>query len=44
VKIKALQVMCHALDELVSSCEDEAMPLENCPILAALENAVDESP
>ena len=42
-KIKTLQAMSSALDELVSTCRDDAMPLENCPILAALERSVESS-
>jgi hypothetical protein len=42
-KIKTLQAMSSALDELVSTCRDDAMPLENCPILAALESSVESS-
>lgn len=39
-KIKALQVMSQALSELISVCDDEARPLDACPILAALETSV----
>ena len=39
-KIKALQVMSQALTELIAICNDEARPLDACPILAALENSM----
>jgi MerR family Zn(II)-responsive transcriptional regulator of zntA len=39
-KIRALQVMSRALSELITICNDETKPLEECPILAALENSM----
>lgn len=39
-KIKALRSMSDALQALVSTCVDENEPVESCPILAALENAI----
>ena len=39
-KIKALQVMSQALSELITICDDETRPLEDCPILAALESSM----
>ena len=39
-KIKALQIMSQALTELITSCNDEAKPLDECPILAALETSM----
>lgn len=39
-KIRALQVMSRALTELVTICDDESKPLEECPILAALETSM----
>jgi MerR family Zn(II)-responsive transcriptional regulator of zntA len=39
-KIKALQVMSQALTELIAICNDEAKPLDECPILAALESSM----
>ena len=39
-KIRALQVMSQALTELIAICNDDARPLENCPILAVLENSM----
>lgn len=39
-KIKALQVMSNALTELIAGCDDDAKPLDACPILAALENSI----
>lgn len=41
-KIKALRVMSQALSELITICADEAKPLEECPILAALENSMEK--
>ncbi len=40
-KIKALQVMSQALSELITVCDDETMPLVECPILAALESSLE---
>ena len=39
-KIKALRVMSQALSELITICDDETRPLEDCPILAALESSM----
>ena len=39
-KIRALQVMSQALTELITICNDEAKPLDACPILAALESSM----
>jgi DNA-binding transcriptional MerR regulator len=39
-KIKALQIMSQALTELIASCNNEAKPLDECPILAALETSM----
>lgn len=39
-KIRALQLMSRALSELIAICNDEARPLDACPILAALENSM----
>jgi len=39
-KIRALQLMSRALTELVTICDDESKPLDECPILAALESSM----
>ena len=39
-KIRALQVMSRALTELVTICDDESKPLDECPILSTLENSM----
>lgn len=39
-KIRALQVMSGALSELIASCNAETRPLDECPILAALEHSM----
>lgn len=39
-KIKAMKVMSKALDRLVAACSDESRPLDDCPILAALESGL----
>lgn len=39
-KIRALQLMSRALTELINVCNDEARPLDECPILAALESSM----
>ena len=39
-KIKALRSMSDALQALVLTCVDGNEPVESCPILAALENAI----
>ena len=36
-KIRAMKVMSKGLDRLISECADETKPLEECAILAALE-------
>lgn len=40
-KIKALQTMSNALTSLIENCNDDAKPLDECPILAALETNLD---
>jgi MerR family Zn(II)-responsive transcriptional regulator of zntA len=39
-KIKALKAMSEALSELINICDDESRPLDECPILDALENSI----
>lgn len=39
-KIRALKIMSGALSELITVCNAEERPLEECPILAALENSI----
>ncbi len=39
-KIRALQVMSGALSELIAVCNAETRPLDECPILAALETSM----
>lgn len=39
-KIRALQLMSQALTELISICTDATRPLDECPILAALESSM----
>lgn len=39
-KIRAFQLMSQALTELISICTDETRPLDECPILAALESSM----
>lgn len=39
-KIKALRVMSQALSDLITICDDDTRPLEECPILAALESSM----
>ena len=39
-KIKSLQVMSQALSELITICNRESRPLDECPILAALETSM----
>jgi Zn(II)-responsive transcriptional regulator len=41
-KLKALQVMSRALDDLIQSCEGGERATDDCPILAALENSLHE--
>lgn len=43
-KLKALQAMSRALDELIKSCGGGENPTDACPILAALENSLHEAP
>ena len=42
-KLKALQVMSRALDELIRNCDDGNNTIDDCPILAALENSLHEA-
>lgn len=39
-KIRALQLMSQALTELITICNDETKPLDECPILTALEHSM----
>lgn len=39
-KIKALQTMSQALTTLITSCAQAEQPLQDCPILAALETSM----
>ena len=39
-KIKAMKAMSEALDGLVADCDNADQPVDECPILAALERAV----
>jgi DNA-binding transcriptional MerR regulator len=39
-KIKALQIMSLALSELIVICNNETRPLDECPILVALESSI----
>lgn len=39
-KIRALGAMSRALDDLIDVCKDEKLPLDECPILAALDKAI----
>lgn len=41
-KLRALQVMSRALDDLIQSCEGGEQATDDCPILAALENSLHE--
>ncbi|MDA8107908.1 MAG: heavy metal-responsive transcriptional regulator [Betaproteobacteria bacterium] len=38
-RIEALQELAQALDRLIEACDDDAKPLDDCPILGALEGA-----
>lgn len=38
-KIRSMQVMSRALDLLISDCPDHGRPVEDCPILGAMEEA-----
>lgn len=42
-KIEALKTMSDALSGLIERCDDDSKPLDECPILAALEAAVSPS-
>ena len=39
-KIRALEAMSQALTDLIAVCDDEAKPLDECPILAALDTSM----
>lgn len=39
-KIRALEAMSQALTDLIAVCDDEARPLDACPILAALDTSM----
>lgn len=43
-KLKALQAMSRALDDLIQSCDGGKEPIEDCAILNALENCLPEIP
>ena len=43
-KLRALQAMSRALDDLIQSCDGGKEPTEDCPILNALENCLSEMP
>ena len=36
-KIKAMKMMSKALDHMIAECADEGRPVDDCPILAALD-------
>lgn len=38
-KIRTMKAMSRALDSLIAGCASEALPVGDCPILAALDNA-----
>lgn len=38
-KIRTMKEMSQALDSLIADCASETLPVEDCPILAALDNA-----
>ena len=38
-KIRSMTVMSEALDLLINDCPDQGLPLEDCPIIGALEHA-----
>lgn len=42
-KIKAMRSMSRALDHLIVDCANEARPIEECAILAALERVTEEA-
>ena len=39
-RIRALRTMSRALDRLIAACTREDLPLDRCPILAALDSAI----
>jgi len=39
-KIKTMKIMSQALSELIGICDDETKPIEECPILEALETSI----
>ena len=39
-KIRTLKTMSRALDTLIATCTDEKLPVDECPILAALDSAM----
>jgi MerR family Zn(II)-responsive transcriptional regulator of zntA len=39
-KIRVMQAMSQALSELIAICKDEGKPLDDCPIVAALETGL----
>lgn len=41
-KLKALQAMSRALDDLIQICDGGKAPTDDCPILSALENSLQE--
>ena len=43
-RIKALRELSEALDRLIEVCVDDAKPLEECPILGALETTLQGGP
>ena len=43
-KIKALQSMSNAIDQLIAKCVGPEEPIESCQILATLENALEGEP
>ncbi|ERJ39818.1 MULTISPECIES: heavy metal-responsive transcriptional regulator [Burkholderiaceae] len=42
-KIRAMQAMSSALDVLIAECAGGALPVDDCPILAALESVCDKA-
>lgn len=42
-KIKAMKSMSRALDHLIADCANEARPIEECAILAALDRVTEEA-
>jgi MerR family Zn(II)-responsive transcriptional regulator of zntA len=41
-KIRTLQSISRALDDLIKACMRDDLPLDECPILAALDHAIEE--